>query len=187
MNGSICRKNAARIILFNKLLDAHGKRCEMLWAEHQLCAHRTGGRTMDATPVGHRDGRKVCPDVEIQNTPHILTSKAFVTALSPSVPTSGPFLSILTAKNQIYQGAACFVKNNGWVEEKDSVGSVPPLMSSSVRAAGICSACPSSWPESPGAGEPRHSWKLPTGCCALPMAEGHTENSEDELNARDSV
>lgn len=103
MNGSICRKYAARIILFNKLLEAHGKRCEMLWAEHRLCAHRTGGRMMDATPLGDRNGRKVCPDVEVQNTPHILALRAFVTALSPSVPTRGPFLSILTAKNQIHE------------------------------------------------------------------------------------
>lgn len=75
MNGSICRKHAARIILFNDLLEAHGKRCEILWAGHQLCAHRTGGRMMDATPVGDRDGRKVCPDVEMQNTPHIFNLK----------------------------------------------------------------------------------------------------------------
>lgn len=97
---------------------------------------------MDATPVGDREGRKVCPDVEMQNTPHILTSRAFVTALSPSVPTSGTFLSLLTAKNQIHQTAARFVTNSGWVEEKESVESVPPLMSSTVRAAG--SACSSS-------------------------------------------
>lgn len=187
MNGSICRKYAARIILFNKLLEAHGKPCEMWWAEQQLCAHRTGSRMMDATPVGDTGGRKVCPDVEMQNTPHISTSRAFVTAVSPSVPTNCPFLSILRAKSKIYQTTARFVKNSGWVEEKESMGSVPPLMSSSVRAAGTCSVCPSWWPESPGAGEPRHSSKLSPGCCALPMAEGHRENSEDELNARDSV
>lgn len=142
MNGTICRKYAARIILFNKLLEVLGKCCEMFWAEHPLCAHRTGGRMMDAMPAGDRDGRKLYPDVEMQNTPHILTSRASVTALSPSVPTSGPFLSILTAKNQIHQSAA-HVVNNGWVEENEWGISASPD-GSSLRAAGICSACPSS-------------------------------------------
>lgn len=71
MNGDVCRKYAARIILFNKLLEAHGKH-EILWAEHSLRAHRTAGSMTDATPAGAMDGRKVCTGVEMQNTPHIL-------------------------------------------------------------------------------------------------------------------
>lgn len=72
MNGNICRKYVARIILFNKLLEADGKRCEILWAEHSLRAGRTVGSTMDATPAGAKDGRKMCAAVGTQNTPHVL-------------------------------------------------------------------------------------------------------------------
>jgi len=39
----------------------------------------------------------------------------------------------LTAKNQRYERAACFVKNNGWAEEKESLKLVPSLIRNSVR------------------------------------------------------
>lgn len=71
MNGNVCRKYAPRIILL-KLLEAHGKHREILRAEHSLRARRTAGSMMDATPAGARDGRKMCTDVEMQNTSHVL-------------------------------------------------------------------------------------------------------------------
>lgn len=45
---------------------------------------------------------------------------------------SGQFLPTLTAKNQGYEIAACFVKNNGWVGEKESLKLVPSLISNSI-------------------------------------------------------
>lgn len=83
MNGNICRKDAARIILFMELLGAHGKHCEILWAAHSLRAFRTAGSVMDVTPEGAKDGRKMRTDVEMQNTPRVpLRCRACVVALS---------------------------------------------------------------------------------------------------------
>lgn len=83
MNGNVCRKDAARIILFMKLLGARGKHCEILWAAHSLCAFRTAGSMMDVTPEGAKDGRKMCTNVEMQNTTHVsLWCRACVVALS---------------------------------------------------------------------------------------------------------
>jgi len=56
--------------LFNKLLEAHGKRCEILRAQYSLPASRAVGSLMDVTPAGARDGRKMCTDVEMQNSSH---------------------------------------------------------------------------------------------------------------------
>ena len=50
MNGNVCRKYAARIIWFNKLLEAHGKLSGILGAEPSLHAPRSEVSTMHMIP-----------------------------------------------------------------------------------------------------------------------------------------
>lgn len=50
MNGNVCRKHAARIIWFNKLLEAHGKLGGIVGAELSLHAPKSEGSTMDVIP-----------------------------------------------------------------------------------------------------------------------------------------